>query len=113
MRYPEADRLDLVEDLHGHRIADPYRWLEDPDDPRTRAWSAAQDAIARGHLDALPGRERFGAALEALMAAGSVGVPVWRAGRRFAMRREPGQEHKETVATGTLSAVTGRRREAT
>src|SRR4051812_6308363 len=45
MRYPDAARLDLVEDLHGHRIADPYRWLEDPADPRTRAWTEAQDAL--------------------------------------------------------------------
>jgi prolyl oligopeptidase len=82
-----------VDDLHGHAVADPYRWLEDPADPRTRAWSAAQDRIARSRLDALPGRDRIGATLEALTAAGSVGVPVWRAGRRFAMRREPGQEH--------------------
>jgi len=29
MRYPPARRLDLVEELHGHRVADPYRWLED------------------------------------------------------------------------------------
>jgi len=91
--YPRAERLDLVDELHGLAVADPYRWLEDPDDPRTRAWAAAQDQIARGHLDALPGRDRFAAALDELMAAGWVGVPVWRAGRRFAMRREPGQEH--------------------
>ena len=91
--YPRAERLDVVDQLHGHAVADPYRWLEDPDDPRTRAWSAIQDDLARGHLDALPGRDRFAASLDALMAAGSVGVPVWRSGRRFAMRREPGQEH--------------------
>jgi prolyl oligopeptidase len=91
--YPRAERLDLVDHLHGHAVADPYRWLEDPADPRTRSWSAAQDRVARGRLDALPGRDRVGATLEALTAAGSVGVPVWRAGRRFAMRREPGQEH--------------------
>ncbi len=46
MRYPEAPRLDLVEDLHGHSVADPYRWLEDGDDPRTMAWSEAQDDLA-------------------------------------------------------------------
>jgi prolyl oligopeptidase len=91
--YPEAERLDLVEHLHGRAVADPYRWLEDPADPRTRAWSTAQDTVARSHLDALPGRDRFAAALRALTAAGHVGVPVWRSGRRFAMRREPGQEH--------------------
>ena len=40
--YPRAERLDLVETLHGHAVADPYRWLEDPDDPRTRTWSAEE-----------------------------------------------------------------------
>jgi prolyl oligopeptidase len=91
--YPWAERLDLVDDLHGHAVSDPYRWLEDPADPRTRAWSKAQDEIARRHLDALPGRDRLTSALGALLSTGFVGVPVWRAGRRFAMRREPGQEH--------------------
>ncbi len=91
--YPSAERLDLVEDLHGHRVADPYRWLEDSSDPRTAAWSQAQDRRTRQHLDALPGRPGLAARLHELLAAGSVSIPVWRAGRRFAMRREPGQEH--------------------
>ena len=82
--YPPAERLDLVDHLHGRRVPDPYRWLENPDDPRTRAWSAAQDALARSHLDALPGREPLAATLGALTAAGWVEVPTWRAGRRFA-----------------------------
>jgi prolyl oligopeptidase len=91
--YPAAERLDLVETLHGHRVADPYRWLEDPADPRTVAWSAAQDALVAEHLDTLPGRERLAGRLRALLAAGSVSAPLWRAGRAFATRREPGQEH--------------------
>lgn len=91
--YPEAERLDLVQDLHGHRVADPYRWLEDADDPRTLAWSAAQDQLVRDHLDALPGRETLTARLHELLSAGSVAAPRWRAGRRFSTRREPGQEH--------------------
>jgi prolyl oligopeptidase len=91
--YPDALRLDLVEDLHGHRVADPYRWLEDPEDPRTREWSAAQDALTGAHLERLPGRDGLAATLTALLSAGSVSAPLWRAGRRFATRREPGQEH--------------------
>jgi prolyl oligopeptidase len=97
--YPPAERLDLVDHLHGRAVADPYRWLEDPDDPRTTKWSAAQDVLARDHLDALPGRDRLATTLRALAEAGWVGVPVWRAGRRFSTRREPGQEH------GVLSVV--------
>jgi prolyl oligopeptidase len=91
--YPDAERLDLVEDLHGHPVADPYRWLEDPDSPATKSWSTAQDELVRTHLEALPGRERLAAALRELLSAGSVSAPLWRAGRAFRTRREPGQEH--------------------
>jgi prolyl oligopeptidase len=97
--YPPAERLDLVETLHGHRVADPYRWLEDPADPRTKEWSAAQDALAAEHLAALPGRERLAATLRELLAAGSVSAPLWRAGRAFSSRREPGQEHAVVLVT--------------
>ncbi|GAA1335320.1 prolyl oligopeptidase family serine peptidase [Catellatospora bangladeshensis] len=93
LTYPPAERLDLVERLHGHPIADPYRWLEDPADPRTAEWSAAQDALARQWLDALPGRAALGGRLGELMRTGSVGTPVWRAGRAFYTRRGPDQDH--------------------
>ncbi|WP_091940887.1 prolyl oligopeptidase family serine peptidase [Trujillonella endophytica] len=93
MRYPEAPRLDLVEDLHGTPVADPYRWLEDVEDPRTRAWTDAQDALTTEALAALPLRADFAARLERLVHAGAVGVPVHRRGRAFSTRRDPGQEH--------------------
>ncbi|WP_456599453.1 prolyl oligopeptidase family serine peptidase [Blastococcus sp. SYSU DS0616] len=108
MRYPEAPRLDLVEELHGHRIADPYRWLEDPADPRTREWSAAQDGLAAEVLGALPARDRFAARLGELVRAGAVGVPVWRGGRAFSTRRDPGQEHgvlRVREADGTVRVL--------
>jgi prolyl oligopeptidase len=93
VQYPDAPRLDLVDDLFGHRVADPYRWLEDADDPRTREWTAAQDELATELLAALPMRAQFAARLEELVHAGAVGIPVWRAGRAFSTRRDPGQEH--------------------
>src|SRR3954447_406357 len=93
MRYPEAPRLDLVEDLHGHRVPDPYRWLEDPDDPRTRVWTEAQDSLAAEYLARLPLRAAFAARLGELVHAGAVGVPVRRGDRLFSTRRDPGQEH--------------------
>lgn len=93
MPYPSAPRLDLVDRLHGRAVADPYRWLEDADAPETVAWATAQDALARAHLDALPGRDRLAARLEALLATGAVGAPAWREGRPFWLCRAPGQEH--------------------
>jgi prolyl oligopeptidase len=93
MRYPDAERLDLVEDLHGHTVADPYRWLEDTADPRTVAWTQAQDELAAEVLGSLSMRAEFAARLEQLVHAGAVGVPVWRGNRAFSTRRDPGQEH--------------------
>ena len=108
MRYPDAPRLDLVEDLHGHRIADPYRWLEDPADPRTVAWTGAQDALAADLLAGLPLRRSFADRLEQLVHAGAVGIPVWRNGRAFSTRRDPGQEHavlRVTEPDGTVRVL--------
>ncbi|WP_222270415.1 prolyl oligopeptidase family serine peptidase [Modestobacter marinus] len=108
MRYPDAPRLDLVEQLSGQRVADPYRWLEDAGDPRTQAWAAAQDELAAGLLATLPGRPAFAARLEQLVQSGAVGVPVWRAGRAFSTRRDPGQEHavlRVTEPDGTVRVL--------
>jgi DNA-binding NarL/FixJ family response regulator len=35
MRDPPVRRLDLVEELHGFRVADPDRWLEDAEADET------------------------------------------------------------------------------
>ncbi|HEY9473075.1 MAG TPA: prolyl oligopeptidase family serine peptidase [Mycobacteriales bacterium] len=74
-------------------MADPYRWLEDPTDPRTESWSDAQDELVRSHLADLPVRDLLRSQLVDLLSAGTVGVPVWRGRRAFFLRREPGQEH--------------------
>jgi len=79
--YPSAERLDLVDHLHGYDIPDPYRWLEDPADARTVAWSAAQDELTAARLTALPGRDRLAARLRGLLDAGSVSAHP-RAGAR-------------------------------
>jgi prolyl oligopeptidase len=105
LAYPPAERLDLVEDLHGHRVADPYRRLEDPAAPETIAWSAAQDELyAAFQQVAWSGhearREAFRARLSALADAGFVAAPAWRGQRRFFTRRAPGQEHGVLLTVG-------------
>ncbi|TDD84989.1 S9 family peptidase [Actinomadura darangshiensis] len=91
--YPPAQRQDIVEDIHGHRVADPYRWLEDAATPETGEWLAAQDRLFHEAVDALPGRDGLRTRLGELLGAGSVGSPVWRGERRFFTRRAADQEH--------------------
>ncbi|MGB2678528.1 MAG: prolyl oligopeptidase family serine peptidase [Candidatus Acidiferrum sp.] len=58
MEPPPHSPIEVVTDfLHGVPVADPYRWLEDQDSPRTRVWIAEQTRYARNYLDAIPGRD--------------------------------------------------------
>ena len=97
-QYPDARRLDIAEEISGHVLRDPYRWLEDADSAETRAWLAAQDTLFAGHAASLPGRDALAGRLAELMAAGSVGPPVWRGDRQFFLRRGPGQDHAVLLA---------------
>jgi prolyl oligopeptidase len=83
----------VVDSLHGRLVADPYRWLEDADSPRTRAWSQVQDQVYERAHDTWPGRNRLRARLTELLDAGVVTPPVWRGERQYFMRRTAKQEH--------------------
>ncbi|MDF5752286.1 prolyl oligopeptidase family serine peptidase [Spongiactinospora sp. TRM90649] len=102
MRYPAAQRLPIVDYPHGHRVADPYRWLEDPGDPATGAWLEEQDALCREQAARLSARERFRTRLAELGAIGSITAPEWRGPHAFTVRREPGQEHPALCRDGDV-----------
>jgi prolyl oligopeptidase len=68
LRYPETRREELVEDHFGVPVADPYRWLEDPDCAETCSWVAAQNALTHEYLAAIPERARIRERLAALWA---------------------------------------------
>jgi prolyl oligopeptidase len=93
LTYPTASRLDVVDDLCGRRVPDPYRWLEDPTSRQAQEWSSAQDALWESERDGLPGRAHLRKRLEQLLSAGFISAPVWRGDRQFVVRRTAEQEH--------------------
>ncbi|MTA66759.1 MAG: S9 family peptidase, partial [Actinobacteria bacterium] len=93
MNYPEAPRLDLVENLHGTDVADPYRWLEDAQDPRTITWLSAQDTLVAQACAEWSTSSHWESRLRDLMSAGAISPPIWRGERAFFMRRTAEQEH--------------------
>lgn len=87
-----SSRIDpVIDDLHGHEIADAYRWLEDAESPETRTWVDEQNAYTRGLLDQLPGRDQIQHRLTELLSIGVVTAPRPRRNRYFYMHREGAQ----------------------
>ena len=81
--YPAAVRGAVVDDYHGTKVPDPYRWLEELDSPQTTTWVAAQNKLTSGFLAALPQREQFRERLTKLWNYPRSGVPFKEGGRTF------------------------------
>jgi prolyl oligopeptidase len=81
----------VTDTYHGVSVPDPYRWLEDWDDPAVQAWSEARNAEARAALSALPGRPAIRARLQELLGAETISYYelAARPTGLFAMKRQP------------------------
>ena len=84
IQYPASPKADVVDIYHGVRVEDPYRWLEDPDNPETAAWVDAQNALTRSVLDG-PVRDGLVERLTGLYNYPRTGVPIKRGSRYFFM----------------------------
>jgi prolyl oligopeptidase len=88
MIYPDAHREPVVDDHHGTKVADPYRWLEDAGAPATVRWVEAENALTRRSLDG-PERDAIRRRLSELYDYARVSVPQRKRGRYF-YARNPG-----------------------
>ncbi|MEV0826677.1 prolyl oligopeptidase family serine peptidase [Nonomuraea rubra] len=89
---PVARRDDVRELLGGREVADPYRWLEDPDSPETRDWLVAQARLFARARDGWPVGGWF-RELRHLTSFERLSVPQCRGGRAFYTCLRPGAEH--------------------
>jgi prolyl oligopeptidase len=81
--YPAARRGDTVDDYHGTKVADPYRWLEELDSPETHAWIEAENALTERYLEKIPQRAELKQRLTALWDFEKYSEPYERGGRYF------------------------------
>jgi Serine proteases of the peptidase family S9A len=89
---PPKVKVAPVEDtVQGHKIVDPYRYLENANDPDTKAYVEAELKYTRTLLDPLPGRDKINARLSQLLVIGTVGAPQMGGKYYFHTRREGNQ----------------------
>ena len=85
---PKAKVENVQETLHGHKIVDPYRYLEDSKNPDTHEFVQQELAYTRSVLDPLAGRKQIQARLEQLLTIGNIGAPQIGGNFYFYTRRE-------------------------
>ena len=104
MNYPEAPRSETVDDYHGTKVADPYRPLEDPDAPATRAWIEAENRITFDFLNAIPQRSAIRRRLTELWDFEKFGTPSEEGGRYFFTHNSGLQNQSVLFWTDSLEA---------
>lgn len=80
IEYPDARRVEQVDDYHGVKVSDPYRWLEDTDAPETKRWVEEENALTSSYLASIPERDAIRSRLTTLWNYPKYGVPVKRGG---------------------------------
>jgi len=89
---PFSEQEPVTEILHGIPVTDPYRWLEDQNAPRTRAWIEEQTSYARAYLDCIPGRDRIRERIREFLAVETHDSLQKTGNRYFFRKRLPDQE---------------------
>ena len=89
---PAAHRDGVADVMHGIRIPDPYRWLEDQQSPQTRAWIDAENKYTDSILSKVPGKQALVKRLAALERVDVTHMPIERRGRYFYMKRLAAQD---------------------
>jgi prolyl oligopeptidase len=91
--YPKTHKVDQVDDYHGVKVADPYRWLEDDKLPQVAEWVAAQNKVTFGYFDQIPYRLQIRRRLEKLMNYAKYSAPV-RRGDYFFFSKNDGLQNQ-------------------
>ena len=81
--YPPARTDDVIDDYHGVKVSDPYRWLEQLDSDETRAWVRAEARVTDSYLRRVPVRQTLRQRLAVLVDFEKFGIPFHEAGRYF------------------------------
>lgn len=88
----ETRRDTIVDTIHGQKVADPFRWLEDVKSTEVLAWMDEQDKAARAQLAGFAGRDALAKRFSELYYVDSISAPSHKGDRYFYTRRHADRE---------------------
>lgn len=100
--YPTAEKVDSVDTYFGHKVSDPYRWLEDDNSEQTAQWVAAQNKITHEYLSKIPFREDLEERLSEIWNYPKYGVPFKKGDNYFFFKNDGVQNQSVMYITNNL-----------
>ncbi len=96
--YPLARTVDQVDDYHGVKVPDPYRWLEDADSAETRAWVDSENRVTFGYLEKIATRAAIKERLTARWNFERWSTP-FRQGKTYFVEKNDGLQNQAVLYT--------------
>jgi prolyl oligopeptidase len=103
LSYPDTRKDAVVDDYHGTKVPDPYRWMEDLDAKEVADWIRAQNDLTFGYLNKLPMREYFRQRITELWNYPKVTIPVREGARYFYQKNSGLQRQSPLLVRNTLA----------
>ena len=104
--YPPTKTVEQVDDFHGTKVEDPYRWLED--DVRTSKdvadWVEAENRVTFDFLKSIPQRETIQKRMTELWNYEKIGAPSKHGGRFYFSRNDGLQNQNVLFRQDTLES---------
>ena len=106
LKYPKTKRVDQVDDYHGTKVPDPYRWLEadDRESKEVAAWVEAENKVTNAYLDAIPERDGIKKRLTELWNFERYSLPAKKSGLYFFTRNDGLQNQSVLYVADALKA---------
>ncbi len=94
--YPETKKVDVVDNYHGTKVADPYRWLEDDYSEETKAWVTEQNKVTFAYLESIPFREKIRERFTQIFNYPKYSAPI-KAGEKYYFFKNDGLQNQSVM----------------
>jgi prolyl oligopeptidase len=94
--YPTTDTVNQVDDYHGSKVADPYRWLEEDTAAAVKNWVNSQNDVTQDYLSQIPYRQAIAERYTDLFNFPKVSAPS-RAGEYFFFYKNDGLQNQSVI----------------
>lgn len=106
LEYPKTRKVDQVDDFHGVKVADPFRWLENDvrEDTEVEKWVNDQNKVTFGYLKGLAYRDQIESRLTELWNYEKYSAPFKEGGRYYFFKNNGLQNQSVLYRQKTLDS---------